>query len=60
MQGSGDLWDYTVNALQSRQAYLVLTEDTNKTTTPIKFAPAPFCAGHSRAGDQSAGVAQFV
>ncbi len=40
--GSGDYWDYTVNALQAQQAYLVLTEDTNKTTTPIKFAPPPF------------------
>ena len=39
---SGDLWDYTVNALQGKQSYLVLTEDTNKTTTPIKFAPPPF------------------
>jgi subtilisin-like proprotein convertase family protein len=40
--GPGDLWDYTVSALQARQTYLVLTEDTNKTTTPIKFAPPPF------------------
>ena len=39
---SGDLWDYTVDALQGKQSYLVLTEDTNKTTTPIKFAPPPF------------------
>jgi subtilisin-like proprotein convertase family protein len=39
--GSGDLWDYTVSALQARQTYLVLTE-TNHTTTPIKFAPPPF------------------
>ena len=41
-EGPNDLWDFTVNALQSRQAYLALTEDTNKTTTPIKFAPVPF------------------
>jgi subtilisin-like proprotein convertase family protein len=40
--GSGDLWDYTVSALQARQTYLVLTENTNLTTTPIKFAPTPF------------------
>ncbi len=36
------LWDYTVEALQGRDTYLVLTEDTNKTITPIKFAPPPF------------------
>jgi subtilisin-like proprotein convertase family protein len=35
-------WDYTVKAVQASYAYLVLTEDTNKTTTPIKFAPTPF------------------
>ncbi len=52
-------WDYTVNALQSQLAYLVLTEDTNKTTTPIKFAPAPFVPVDT-ADDQSARVAQFV
>ncbi|MFZ0827035.1 MAG: S8 family serine peptidase [Verrucomicrobiia bacterium] len=41
-QGSGDLWDYTVNASQVKYTYLVLTEDTTKTITPIKFAPTPF------------------
>jgi subtilisin-like proprotein convertase family protein len=36
-------WDYKVmNAVQASYSYLVLTEDTNKTTTPIKFAPTPF------------------
>jgi subtilisin-like proprotein convertase family protein len=40
--GPGDLWDYTVNSSQATYTYLVLTEDTNKTTTPIKFAPTPF------------------
>ena len=43
--GPGDFWDYTVSALQARQTYLVLTENTNLTTTPIKFAPAPFVPG---------------
>ena len=38
----GNLWDYTVNSAQAKYTYLVLTEDTNKTTTPIKFAPVPF------------------
>jgi subtilisin-like proprotein convertase family protein len=36
------IWSYTVTALQAKYTYLVLTEDTNKTTTPIKFAPVPF------------------
>jgi subtilisin-like proprotein convertase family protein len=40
--GPGDAWTYTVNTLQTNQySYLVLTEDTNKTTTPIKFAIPP-------------------
>ena len=44
--GSGDLWDYTVDATGPSYEYLVLTEDTNKTTTPIKFAaPTPFVRG---------------
>jgi subtilisin-like proprotein convertase family protein len=36
------LWDYTVTAAQVKYTYLVLTENTNLTTTPIKFAPVPF------------------
>jgi len=39
---AGTGWEYTVQALQGRFTYLVLTEDTNRTTTPIKFAPTPF------------------
>jgi subtilisin-like proprotein convertase family protein len=35
-------WAYAANETVSRYSYLVLTEDTNKTTTPIKFAPPPF------------------
>jgi subtilisin-like proprotein convertase family protein len=45
--GPGDLWDYTVDATGPAYEYLVLTEDTNKTTTPIKFAPPPFVPGGS-------------
>jgi hypothetical protein len=41
-EGPGDLWDYTVEASQVKNTYLVLTENTNLTTTPIKFAPPPF------------------
>ncbi|MGA9777951.1 MAG: S8 family serine peptidase [Verrucomicrobiia bacterium] len=41
--GPGDAWTYTVTTLQTNQyTYLVLTEDTNETTTPIKFAIPPF------------------
>ena len=35
-------WAYAANETVSRYSYLVLTEDTNLTTTPIKFAPPPF------------------
>jgi subtilisin-like proprotein convertase family protein len=38
----GDQWDYAVSATEPRFAYLTLTENTNLTTTPIKFAPPPF------------------
>src|ERR1035437_4873182 len=38
----GTYWSYTVTALQAKYTYLVLTEDTNKTTTPIKYAVPPF------------------
>jgi subtilisin-like proprotein convertase family protein len=40
--GAGDLWQYTVEAIGPQYTYLVLTENTNLTTTPIKFAPTPF------------------
>ena len=56
---TGTGWDYTVSALQARQTYLVLTEDTNKTTTPIKFAPPPFVPAIPLTTN-AAGVAQFV
>ncbi len=41
-EGTGDLWDYAVVAAQVKYTYLTLTENTNLTTTPIKFAPPPF------------------
>jgi hypothetical protein len=41
----GDAWTYSVDALGGAYEYLVLTEDTNKTTTPIKFAVPPFVPG---------------
>jgi alpha-tubulin suppressor-like RCC1 family protein/subtilisin-like proprotein convertase family protein len=37
-----DLWTYTAGGVQTNFAYLTFTEDTNLTTTPIKFAPTPF------------------
>ena len=39
---SGPVWDYTYTAPMADYHYLTLTDDTNLTTTPIKFAPTPF------------------
>jgi subtilisin-like proprotein convertase family protein len=38
-------WTYTVTSPQAKYYYLAFTEDTNLTTTPIKFAPPPFTNG---------------
>ena len=38
----GDLWTYTAGGVFTNYEYLAFTEDTNLTTTPIKFAPTPF------------------
>jgi subtilisin-like proprotein convertase family protein len=35
-------WEYTVSSAEAKNYYLAFTEDTNLTTTPIKFAPPPF------------------
>ena len=35
-------WNYTIHSIQTNYYYLTLTDDTNLTTTPIKFAPPPF------------------
>jgi len=35
-------WTYTVFARQALYDYLTFTENTNLTTTPIKYAPTPF------------------
>jgi subtilisin-like proprotein convertase family protein len=35
-------WTYTVSGSETRFLYLAFTENTNLTTTPIKFAPPPF------------------
>ena len=37
-----DAWTYTAGGVLTNYYYLVFTEDTNLTTTPIKFAPTPF------------------
>lgn len=39
---SATLWNYTVGGVLTNYDYLTFTEDTNLTTTPIKFAPPPF------------------
>ncbi|HEY5232223.1 MAG TPA: S8 family serine peptidase [Verrucomicrobiae bacterium] len=38
----GDAWTYTAGGVATNYAYLTFTEDTNLTTTPIKFAVPPF------------------
>ena len=39
---TGTRWEYTASGFQTNNFYLAFTEDTNLTTTPIKFAPPPF------------------
>ena len=36
-----DFWTYSAGGVVTNYAYLSFTEDTNLTTTPIKFAPPP-------------------
>jgi subtilisin family serine protease/subtilisin-like proprotein convertase family protein len=36
------LWAYTISSINNTHSYLVFTEKTNLTTTPIKFAAPPF------------------
>ncbi len=38
----GTAWTYSVKSTTAKYVYLTFTEDTNLTTTPIKFAPPPF------------------
>ena len=38
----GTAWEYTALTTSAKYLYLDFTEDTNLTTTPIKFAPTPF------------------
>jgi hypothetical protein len=43
--GNPDLntkWQYTASSIQTIHNYLMFTESTNLTATPIKFAPPPF------------------
>jgi subtilisin-like proprotein convertase family protein len=35
-------WNYTIHSIQTNYLYLTFTDDTNLTTTPIKFAVPPF------------------
>ncbi len=39
---NGTEWTYSLGGVATNYAYLSFTEDTNLTTTPIKFAPTPF------------------
>lgn len=36
------LWDYSVSSYNTANSYLIFTENTNLTTTPIKFAAPPY------------------
>lgn len=36
------LWEYTISSINNIHNYLFFTDNTNKTTTPIKFATPPF------------------
>ena len=40
--GGLDAWTYTYSDFRTNFYYLTFTENTNYTTTPIKFAPTPF------------------
>jgi len=40
--GTNTLWEYTVSSINQIHNYLVFTDNTNFTTTPIKFAAPPF------------------
>ncbi|HEY3760952.1 MAG TPA: S8 family serine peptidase [Verrucomicrobiae bacterium] len=40
--GNGDAWTYTAGSSQTNFEYLMFTEDTNLTDTPIMFAVPPF------------------
>jgi subtilisin-like proprotein convertase family protein len=39
---NGTEWTYSIGTVATNFVYLSFTEDTNLTTTPIKFAPPPF------------------
>jgi subtilisin-like proprotein convertase family protein len=39
---TSDAWNYTLNEISKSITYATFTEDTNKTTLPIKFAVPPF------------------
>jgi len=36
------VWEYTASSIGRLHSHLIFTDNTNKTTTPIKFAPPPF------------------
>jgi subtilisin-like proprotein convertase family protein len=42
---NGDKWDYTATVVTRETTYATFTENTNLTTTPIKFAVPPFGSG---------------
>ena len=48
-----DAWQYTATVITKGTAYATFTEDTNKTTLPIKFAVPPFGGGPAFTQPQS-------
>ena len=44
---TNSVWSYTASVISQTYSYLVFTEDTNKTTIPIKFAVLPFNGGET-------------
>jgi len=48
-------WQYTISSTAANYSYLTFTEDTNRTTVPIKFAIPPFAAFSNASGTQSLG-----
>ena len=42
---TGTLWEYVLTSTRREPGYLVFTENTNRTLTPIKFGVPPFVPG---------------
>ncbi len=54
-----DAWQYTATVITKGTTYAVFTDDTNKTTLPIKFAVPPFGGGPAVAQPQTVSSSSF-